>query len=200
MGFVRPAQYVTAGVGTSAQLQGGVGGIGFPKITAGATGTSGASAGVQSGAQTLGVTGIVMIPLGVTITTGLQFNLHCSDDGTNAADLGLVAVFGVQTKVLAANALTNLGVSTASTTTFVQAGGGTSANTVGPETNGSLTLSSTAGGYSTLQLQVTTANGGGASGFAAGSPVLFRLRRICSNSSDTLAGRVVVLGVHVTTY
>jgi hypothetical protein len=200
MAAVRPVQYITAGSVASGALLSTVEGVGFGKITLGSTGSNGAAAGVQSGIQTLGATWLTTIPLGITITTGLQFIINCIDDGTNSADLGLVAVFGVQTKVLASNALVNLGISTASTTTFIQAGSGAAANTVGPEGTGNVTLSSTAGGLSSATISIATANGGGASGFAAGSLVLCRLRRICSNSSDTLAGRAVVIAVHITTY
>jgi hypothetical protein len=197
---VLPEQYSTAGVNTSNRIIGGLRGVAFRKITAGPTGTNGAAANVQSGQQILGATFLTTIPLGTTITTGLEFIINAMDDGTNAADLGLVAVFGVQTKVIAANATVNFGIPTSSTSTFIAAGSGSSANTVGPESTANLTLSSTAGGMSTCTVQITTANGGGASGYAAGSVVLCRLRRIGSNTSDTLAGRVVVLGVHVTTY
>lgn len=196
LGITTPAQYVTAGVNTSAQLMGGPRGLAFRKITAGATGTSGAAAGVPSGVQTLGALFLVTIP--TAMTTGLTFILHCTDDGTNAADLGLVAFMGIQTKVLAANVLCNMGVSVISTSTFVNATSGSGASLIGPEQTGSVTLSSTAGGFSTVSIQITTANLGNSA--AANSVLLCRVRRIGQSTSDTLAGRLVLLGLNVATY
>lgn len=196
MGQTQPVQYVTPGVQTSGALMGGMRGLAFNKITAGATGTSGAGAGVPSGIQTLGALFLVTIP--TAMSTGLQFIMHATDDGTNAADLGLVAFMGIQTKILAANVLTNMGVSVVSTTTFVNATSGSGATLIGPEQTGSITLSTTAGGFSTATISVTTANLGNSA--AANGVVLVRMRRICQSSSDTLQGRVVILGVNVATY
>src|SRR5208337_711108 len=184
-GQTQPVQYVTGGVNTSGVLPGGIRGLAFNKITDGKTGTAGAAAGVPSGIQTLGALFLLTIP--VAMTTGLKFTIHATDDGTNAADLGLVAFMGIQTKVIANDALVNMGVSVISTSTFVNATSGSGANTIGPEQTGSLTLSANAGGFSSVSINVTTANIGNSA--AALSVVLCRLRRIGQSTSDTLMGR-----------
>ena len=114
MGLAQPVMYSTPGVQTSPPLPGGIRGVRFPKIVAGPTGTAGAAAGVMSGAQILGAIFTVAIP--AAPTTGLTFVIQGTDDGTNPADLGLVALFAVQTKVIASGAYMNFGVPNYATT------------------------------------------------------------------------------------
>jgi hypothetical protein len=197
MGLVQPVMFSTPGVQTSPQLPGGIRGVRFPKITAGATGTAGAAAGVMSGIQTLGAMFIFVIP--AAMTAGLQFNIQATDDGTNAADLGLNALFGIQTKVLVTGAYVNLGIPNYATTSpFLSPGGGSGVNAIGVETSAVLTLGATAGLIASCTIQIITANLGNAA--AANSTILCRVRRVSVAATDTLPGSVLVTGVTIGTY
>jgi hypothetical protein len=197
MGLAQPVMYATPGVQTSPQLPGGIRGLKFPKITQGPTGTGGAAAGVMSGAQTMGALFFVMIPS--AMTTGLTFTIHATDDGTNPADLGLVAVFGIQTKVLTAASHVNFGVPNYATTSpFLNAPIGTGADASGQETSATITLGATAGLFTSAAIAIITANLGTSA--AANSVLLCKIRRIGMATTDTLQGSVLVTGVNVATY
>jgi hypothetical protein len=197
MGMAVPVQYVTPGVPTSGQLPTVIRGLRFPKITAGPTGTAGAAAGVMSGAQTLGAIFFVTIPS--SMTTGLTFIIHGTDDGTNPADLGYAALFGIQTKVLAAGSYMNFGVPNYATTTpFLNAAAGSGANATGPEASAALTLGASPGLFVTCSVTITTANLG--TGAAANSVLMCKIRRVGMATADTLPGSVLVTGVNVGTY
>jgi hypothetical protein len=193
MGMAQPTMFSTPGVQTSPQLPGGIRGLRFAKVTAGPTGTAGAAAGVMSGAQILGAIWFVTMP---ALTTGLTFVIHATDDGTNAADLGLNALFAIQCKIVVANALLNFGVPNYATTTpFLSPGGGAGINAVGPEQSAVLTLGATAGMFASVTIPVTNAQLG--TGAAAGSIVMCRVRRVGVAATDTLPGSVIVTGINV---
>ena len=197
MGLVQPVMYSTPGVQTSPPLPGGIRGVRFPKIVAGPTGTAGAAAGVMSGAQILGAIFTVAIP--AAMTTGLTFVIQGTDDGTNAGDLGLVALFAVQTKVIASGAYLNFGVPNYATTSpFLSPTSGSGANATGVETSATMTLGATAGLGVQASIPIITANLGNSA--AANSLVLCRLRRVGMATTDTLQGSVIVTGVAVGTY
>jgi hypothetical protein len=197
MGLVQPIQYSTPGVQTSPPLPGGVRGVRFPKIVNGPTGTAGAAAGVMSGVQTLGAMFIFVIP--AAMTNGLQFNIQGIDDGTNPSDLGLNALFGIQTKVLVTGAYANLGIPNYATTSpFLNAPAGSGVNVTGQETSAVLTLGATSGLIATATISIITANLG--LNAAANSTILCRLRRVGVAATDTLPGSVVVTGLTIGTY
>ena len=197
MGLAQPVMYSTPGVQTSPPLPGGIRGLRFPKIVAGPTGTAGAAAGVMSGAQTLGAIFTLAIP--AAMTTGLTFVIQCTDDGTNPSDLGLTAIFGLQTKVITSTSYMNFGIPNYATTSpFLSPGGGSGANTIGVETSGSVSLNVSPGVYSSCSIAIITANLGNSA--AANSVVLCRLRRVGMATTDTLPGSILVTGVAVGTY
>jgi hypothetical protein len=197
MGLAQPAMFSTPGVQTSPQLPGGIRGLRFAKVTTGPTGTGGAAPGVMSGAQVLGAVWFLTIP--GAMTTGLTFIIHGTDDGTNAADLGLNALFAIQTKVVTAGSYLNFGVPNYATTTpFLSPGGGSGANTVGVETSAVMTLGATAGLFASATIPIITANLGNAA--AANSIVMCRVRRVGMAATDTLPGNVIVTGINVATY
>jgi hypothetical protein len=197
MGMAAPIQYATPGVATSPMLPCVIRGLRFPKIVAGPTGTGGAAAGVPSGAQTLGALFFITIPS--SMTTGLTFIIHGTDDGTNPADLGFAALMAIQTKVITSSSYLNFGVPNYATTTpFLNNASGSGANATGPEQSAALTLGATAGLLTTCTIAITTANLG--TGAGANSILLCKLRRVGMATADTLQGNIVITGVNVSTY
>ena len=193
MGMAAPVQYVTPGVATSPQLPFVVRGLRFPKITTGPTGTGGAAAGVMSGAQTLGALFFVTLP---SLTTGVTFVVHATDDGSNPADLGLSALMAIQTKVITSASYLNFGAPNYATTTpFLNVAAGSGANATGVETSAVLTLGATAGLLATCTIPIVNANLGTSA--AAGSILLCKLRRVGMAATDTLPGNILITGVNV---
>jgi hypothetical protein len=123
--------------------------------------------------------GIFTIPANLTVGTGLTFLAQIVDDGKNANDLGLVAMFGAT--------IFNLDAATFKTDLSVGA-------TAGAEQTATVTLSSTS--RIPVALSIAIANAQLASA-GAGNRVLLRLRRIGSNASDTCNGRVVCIDSYV---
>ena len=68
----------------------------------------------MSGAQTLGAIFFLGVP--INVTAGLTFVVQCTDDGTNPADLGQTAIFGIQTKVITSTSYMNFGIPAYATT------------------------------------------------------------------------------------
>jgi hypothetical protein len=125
-------------------------------------------------------TDVIKIPGNATLTTGVKFDLVCTDDGKNANDLGLVAVLGVTVKKLVSG-----------TDTFdVTASGGA-------EVTANVTLAATTNVATILTISVPTASLDSA---AAGDTIVVRFRRVGSNASDTLKGRVVVASITAYAY
>jgi hypothetical protein len=125
-------------------------------------------------------TQVLKIPGNVTLTTGIKFDFVITDDGKDAGDLGLVAVLGVIVKKLA-DGTDTLDVTTA---------GGT-------EQTATATLSATSGVIKIVTVSVANANLDSA---AAGDTIAVQLRRVHDNASETLNGRLVVLGVTAYAY
>lgn len=125
-------------------------------------------------------TDTIKIPGNATLTTGIKFDFLCTDDGKNANDLGLVAVLGVTVKKL---------VSGTDTLDITVAGG--------PEVTGTVTLAATSGVATIATVSVPNASLDSA---AAGDAIEVQFRRVGSNASDTLNGRLAVTRITAYAY
>lgn len=119
---------------------------------------------------------VLRVPGEMTVGTGYTLSLLVTDDGSDANDLGKVAVFGLNFKLLASGTddLTLTGI--------------------GTETTGTVTLDATSGQVVELSLAITKAN---ADALDAAGWGLLRIRRIGSNASDTCRGTVLIVGCHL---
>jgi hypothetical protein len=124
--------------------------------------------------------GMWYVPAAVAIGTGLTFKLIVTDDGTNSADLGLVARFEI----------TPFNLSTASAPVDWSLSG-----SKGTATAGNVTLSSTTGVIAVLSIAIVAAN---LASLAATNILGIRIRRVGDNAADTVPGRVILLGGIIT--
>ncbi len=124
--------------------------------------------------------GIFYVPAAVALGTGLTFKLLITDDGTSAADLGLVAKFEVTPF--------NLSTALAPVDWSLSASKGTA-------TTGVATLQATSGMIVVLSIAIVSAN---LASLAATNVLGFRLRRMGDDASDTCPGRVILLGGVIT--
>ena len=124
-----------------------------------------------------GYVALFRIPASLTMGTGLTFKVYLTDDGRNAADLGLVVAVGIGLKRLAANATDDEDV-----------GGATEVITP-------CTLSTTSSGVSITSIAIATAALPASA--AVGDLLLLRIRRVGTNSGDTCGGRAILLQVEV---
>ena len=119
---------------------------------------------------------VVILPVNLTYTTGITFQFRITDDGCNAADLGLVVQFGLTVFNVDSGSF-NVNLSAAS----------------GAEQTANVTLSSTTGNVASGSIAVANAQLASA---GAGNTILLRLRRTTA-AADTCAGRVVLLNSHL---
>src|SRR5271166_1460003 len=119
---------------------------------------------------------LTTIPTNLTITTGLTFFFTVTDDGANAADLGLVIKIGIAVKKL---------------TTGVNCDLSTGAGT---EQTATVTLNATTGLTAQYTLAIANANLNGA---GAGDQIGVRIRRMGADAADTCLGRVILIGGHI---
>lgn len=120
---------------------------------------------------------VLRIPDEYIVGTGYTLRLLVTDDGKDTNDLGKVAVFGFNVKLIASGT-DNLDFATGA----------------GTETTGTVTLNATSQVCVELALAITKANADGAD---AGGWALVRFRRIGSNASDTCRGTVLIVGSHL---
>jgi hypothetical protein len=115
------------------------------------------------------------IPLGITLTTGIDVVVYVGDDGASSFDLGKKVYVGLTFKRLSANE--NLSIDSGA----------------GAEQLVSITLSSTAGGLAIGSLSVLNAALDGA---VVGDLVLCRVRRRGTDvTNDTAGGRALLYGL-----
>lgn len=148
--------------------------------------SNGASRGVRLNKQFLSTepseyyNGMWYVPAAVALGTGLTFKLIVCDDGTNSADLGLVARLTVTPFNLSASgALIDWSVS----------------GSKGTATSGNVTLSSTSGNPVILSIAIVAAN---LASLAATDILGVRINRAGTNSADTCNGSIILLGGIIT--
>jgi len=129
-------------------------------------------------------TGCFYIPASITLGATINFVIHVTDDGTNAADLGTTVYFGVTTKPIPSTAVTLDMDATADAH-------------LGAEQTGSGTLGATTGGVLAITVSVGTGTATMGSGYASGIMWGCRVRRMGEVAVDTCQGRVIVPLVHV---
>ena len=117
----------------------------------------------------------VVVPAAAGLATGITIVFAVVDDGSNAADLGLVVRFGIRAANFSASG---------ATVDF--------ANGLGAaEVAANVTLSATSLNPVLCTVAIANAN---LNSLAAGNILGLRIRRIGDNAADTCAGRVAVLG------
>lgn len=120
------------------------------------------------------------VPAAVALATGLTFKFIVTDDGTNAADLGLVIRVGI-TPYNLSTALTCADWSLAASK--------------GTETFVNVTLGATTGLYVTGSIAIANA---GLASLAVTNTFGMRLRRVGDAAADTCASRVILVGGAIT--
>jgi hypothetical protein len=132
---------------------------------------------VRGNLATYGYTGMFRIPLNLTMGTGLTIKVYCTDDGSNAGDLGLVWVVGLTLKRL-----------TTASTLSLEAGAAT-------EVTASLTLQAATNEITIGSVAIASANL--PTSLAVGDLVGWRIRRVGTSASDTVLGKVLVPRVEI---
>lgn len=125
-----------------------------------------------------GYTSSFVVPAELTMATGLTFLIFVTDDGTNAADLGKVARFGITVKRIVSG----------TDSTDIDTGAATEATV-------DITLSSTSGVVVAGSIAIAAA---ALDSIVVGNYALIRVRRIADHANDTCNGRVLSpLGVYI---
>jgi hypothetical protein len=139
---------------------------------------SATAAGVEmTRADAGGYTFLTTIPPGLTLSTGLTFQLVTVDDGRSSADLGLVVVLGLTVKKIASGT-SNLDVTSGA----------------GTEQTANVTLNGTSGVAVRTNVAVANANLNSA---GAGDTIEVRVRRIGTNASDTALSPCLLTAVNI---
>jgi hypothetical protein len=123
----------------------------------------------------------VRIPLLGALTTGITFQFLLTDDGTNAADLGKVAVMGVLVKLIATDT---------DTTDITTAG-------ADAEVTANCTLNAATGIIQVVPVAVANAHLDSA---AVSGVLMVRFRRVGDSASDTCRGRILCAGINAYAY
>jgi hypothetical protein len=124
--------------------------------------------------------GMFIVPAAAALGTGLTFRLVVTDDGQNAADLGLVV---------------RLGITPFNLTTALSVADWSLAASKGTETLANVTLGATTGLPVIGSIAIANAS---LASLAVGNVLGIRIRRVGDNAADTCANRVMLLGGIIT--